>query len=234
VLGKLVDFYVGKNKGNDHLHLHYVRFQKNPDGKVKVESLIDPAFFFDWQDTEPPKIVDPLRFVRKGTLDEFPKGDNPMVSGQVPVVSGKVEIIAGISDNAYKDQMCHWMAPVVTLQIEGARAKPWRKLVLDQRGPVREMNMFGAPAMYLSYKEGEKWWRELPPSGGIHFTRVTSANGNGVIEASCKLQSWDTTAQEGGRPRFPDGLYSVTVRAWDIKNNMGTFTATVFVVNKKP
>jgi murein DD-endopeptidase MepM/ murein hydrolase activator NlpD len=228
VLAKVVDFSKQQNgQGNHHLHLHYVRFKKTDDGKVEVESLIDPAAFFDWKDSAPPQIVDPLRFVRKGTFDEFPKDGEGN-----PAVSGKVEIIAGISDNAYKDHVCNWMAAVVTLEIEGASGKPWRKLVLDQRGPINEKDKFGAPALYLSYKEGEKWRNELPPSGGVHFVKVTSTDGDGVVEASDQLQSWDTAAESGGKRRFPDGLYTVTVRAWDVKRNQATRTATVRVANK--
>jgi murein DD-endopeptidase MepM/ murein hydrolase activator NlpD len=230
LLAKLVDFSKEQNgQGNHHLHLNYVRFKKKDDGKVDVESLIDPALFFDWKDTTRPRIADPLRFVRKGTLDEFPKHEDGNA-----VVSGKVEIIAGICDNAYKGHFCNWMTPVVTLEITGAGAKPWRKLVLDQRGPIREKNRTGVSALYLSYKEGEKWRTELPPTGGIHFVKVTSTDGDGVIEASDQLQSWETTAQDaGGKPRFPNGLYTVTVRAWDLKQNRATRTATVRVANEK-
>jgi murein DD-endopeptidase MepM/ murein hydrolase activator NlpD len=229
VLGKLVDFYVGKNKGGDHLHLHYVRFHKVADGKVEVESLIDPALFFDWKDDAAPQIAEPLRFVRKGTLDEFAKGEDDKV-----VVSGKVEIIAVISDSAYEGQMCHWMTPIVTLEIQGDDTQPWRKLVLDQRGAVAEGKKMAASALYLTYNEGEKWRRDLPPSGGVHFVKVTSSDGDGVIEPNDKVQAWNTAERDStGKPRFPDGLYTVTVRAWDLKENQATRTATVRVANKK-
>ena len=66
-----------------------------------------------------------------------------------------------------------------------------------------------------------------------HFARLTSTDGDGVIEAGDKLQAWNTAEKVGGRPRFPDGEYTVTVRAWDIKRNQGTQTAKVRVVNKK-
>ena len=101
MLAKVVDFSVGKNKGTDHLHLHYVRFSKEDDGKIKVDSLIDPLYFFDWEDDVAPQIRRSVS-VRKGTLDEFPKGDDGVVE-----VSGRVEIIAGISDKAYEDQQCN-------------------------------------------------------------------------------------------------------------------------------
>jgi murein DD-endopeptidase MepM/ murein hydrolase activator NlpD len=226
-LAKIVNFSRPGNKGNDHLHLHYVRFRKEADGKVSVENLIDPLMFFDWEDAVAPRIA-PLRFVRKGTFEEFPKG-----SDGVTEVSGAVEIIAGISDQGYEGQWCNWMAAVVTLEIEGESAKPYRKLVLDQRGPLPEKGRRATPVLYLTFKEGAEWRSGLPPSGGIHFTRVTSTDGDGALEPSDKLQAWNTTDREGGRPRFPDGDYTITVRAWDIAENQGTQTAKVRVVNTK-
>jgi murein DD-endopeptidase MepM/ murein hydrolase activator NlpD len=229
LLAKVVDFSRPGIKGNNHhLHLHYVRFQKEADGRVSVESLLDPTLFFDWEDTVPPTIAAPLHFVRKGTLDEFPKDEDG-----VPLVSGEVEIIAGISDTAYEGQQCNWMAPIVTLEIKGKSGKPYRKLVLDQRGPVLEKEKRAAAVLYLTFKEAAEWRSNLPPSGGVHFTRVTSTDGDGVIEPSDKLQAWSTTDKAAGRPRFPNGEYTVTVRAWDIAGNEGTRTAKVRVVNKK-
>jgi murein DD-endopeptidase MepM/ murein hydrolase activator NlpD len=226
-LGKLVDFYVGKNKGADHLHFHYVRFHKGPTGNVQVENLVDPLFFFDYDDTAAPRIVDPLRFVRKGTLDEFPKGEDGRAA-----VSGRVEVVAGISDNAYEGQSCNWMAPVVTVEITGESAKPWRKLVLDQRGLVTGKEKPGA--LYLTVEEGEKWRKDLPRFPGVFFAKVTSTDGDGIIEPSDRLQAWETVERDAaGKPRFPDGVYTVTVRAWDLKGNRAARSATVRVENKK-
>ena len=64
------------------------------------------------------------------------------------------------------------MAAVVTLEIEGESAKPYRKLVLDQRGPIPEKDMRAAPVFYLTYKESTEWRSQLPPSGCLTTSRV--------------------------------------------------------------
>ncbi|NIM04737.1 MAG: peptidoglycan DD-metalloendopeptidase family protein, partial [Armatimonadetes bacterium] len=65
-LGDLVDFSVGDRPGATHLHLHYVKFSRDASGKVEFSSLIDPLYFFDWNDTQPPAFK-PLVFVRNNT-----------------------------------------------------------------------------------------------------------------------------------------------------------------------
>ena len=154
VLGKIVDFTVGGRDGADHLHLHYVRFQRVENGKVEVESLLDPLHFFDYQDTQPPAIHDELWFVREGTLDQFPVGRNNM-----PVVRGAVDIIAAISDCAYPGQAGNWGIPVVTLEVRGS-GMSWSKLVLDQRGPIS--GKFVARHLYVPFERTAMWRTGIP------------------------------------------------------------------------
>ena len=51
--------------------------------------------------------------------------------------------------------------------------------------------------------------------------------GDGVIEDADRAQTWDTT-------RWPDGIYDVTVRAWDLKGNGASAARRVRVENKPP
>jgi murein DD-endopeptidase MepM/ murein hydrolase activator NlpD len=226
VLGKLVDFYVGKNKGADHLHLHYVRFNATSNGKLDVQSLVDPLLFFSWEDTAAPRIQAPLRFVRKGTLDEWKPG-----SDGVATVSGRVEVIAGISDSGYEGQACNWMVPVVTLEIAGENGQAWRKLVLDQRGEISKQ--IRPLALYLSREESLSWSKTAPRFPTVFYLKATSTDGDGLIEEADRLQAWDTTEQSAaGGQRFPDGLYTVTLRAWDLKGNRAEQSTRVRVANK--
>ena len=229
VLGKLVDFHVGANKGVDHLHLHYVRFAAGGKGKgpaaadgalggIETTSLVDPLLFFRWEDTAAPAVEEPIRFVREGPLREFDKGGDG-----VPVVGGLVDIIAGISDRAYDGHGGTWMVPVVTLEVAGGQAKPWRKLVLDQRGAIEDARQ--SLPLYLSHQEKQRWLKGRPPFPVIHFLKVTNTDGDGVIEAGDRAQTWDTRT-------VPDGVYEVTVRAWDLKGNGAARTAGVRVANR--
>jgi hypothetical protein len=47
------------------------------------------------------------------------------------------------------------------------------------------------------------------------------------------LPSWNTAERDdAGRPRFPDGAYIVTVKAWDAKGNVATARDRVIVSNR--
>lgn len=222
VLGKLVDFSVGANDGVDHLHLNYVRFVEKPDGKVETESLYDPLVRFAWKDTRKPT-VHPPQVVRPGTVRPWPAGEP---------VSGEVDVLVGISDQAYEGHIANWMVPVVTIEIVGARARPWRKLVLDQRGAVtttREVS-----ALYVDPRERRLLGQGLPLNPVVHFLQATNTDGDGVIEGQDESQVWDTAQlDESGRPRFPDGEYTIIVRAWDLAGNLGEGRTRVRVRNTK-
>jgi len=226
VLGKVVDFYVGEHKGADHLHLHYVRVDRLRERGADLTSLVDPLLFFDWEDTEAPVVHGPLRFVRAGTLDELPFApDGPRT------LSGEVDVIAGISDVARPGQGCNWMVPVVTLEITGKDVAPWRKLVLDQRGEIAQPR--AAPALYVKGSDGRRWLEQEPPFPPIHLVVATHSDGDGVLEEADALQTWNTAEQDArGERRFPDGLYEVRIRTWDLKGNLGQRAETVRVENR--
>jgi hypothetical protein len=224
VLGKLVDFRVGASEGADHLHLHYVRFAKKEDGTVDVDSLVDPLAFFEYADTTAPTIHAPVRFVTARTLDEFPDEKD------VYTVAGDVDVIAGISDFADDARGCNWMVPVVTIEIRGEGARPWRKLVLDQRGEIGDVKAAGA--LYLKHDDAKRWRAGLPPFPVVHFVIATHTDGDGVLERADVLQCWSTASvDEKGERRFPNGTYEVTIRAFDLKGNVGMRTARVRVQN---
>ena len=225
VLGKVVDFYVGKNKGADHLHLHYVRFEKKADGQVDTTSLVDPLLFFDWKDTEAPVVQEPIRFVRAGTTEVFAAKEDA-----VPVVSGDVDVICGITDVPAGGAGCNWMVPVVTIEIRGPGAAPWRKLVLDQRGEIAHPR--AAPALYLKSADAKPWLENVPAFPPVHFLVATHTDGDGAIEPADALQTWGTAElRADGKRRFPDGVYEVTIRAFDLKGNRGERTAKLYVAN---
>lgn len=222
VLGRVVDFSVGESDGVDHLHLNYVRFQEKPDGKVEVDSLYDPLVRFAWKDTRKPTVHEP-QVVRAGTVRPWPAGEP---------VSGAVDVLVGISDQAYDGHIANWMVPVVTIEIVGERARPWRKLVLDQRGEVMTKNEVSA--LYVDPRERRLLGKGLPLNPVVYFLQATNTDGDGVIEARDELQVWDTAQlDESGRPRFPDGEYTIIVRAWDLAGNLGEGRTRVRVRNSK-
>ncbi|MFN0206904.1 MAG: HEAT repeat domain-containing protein [Planctomycetota bacterium] len=227
VLGKLVKFTVGGKPGADHLHLNYVRFEKGADGKVVMESLFDPIQYFDYDDKISPVVEPEFDFVKKGTFDEFPRG-----ADAIPIISGKADIIVGISDAAYSGQSCNWGVPVITVEILSEKSKPWRKLVIDQRGKLGDER--AASALFVKFEDSKRYPPSAAAAGVVHYYKITHARGDGLLDASDARRYWNTLQKdEFNKPRFPNGLYEITVRAWDAKGNKGERTARVRVQNKE-
>jgi hypothetical protein len=225
VLGKLVNFKIGALDGNDHLHLSYVRFDQQPGGTVELVPLLDPLHFFERPDSVAPTIDPRLRFVKAGKLQEFDAD-----SEQLSTVSGRVDVIAGISDSPGPEVGCNWMAAVVTLEIRGEKAAPWRKLVLDQRGEIGDPT--AASALYVKHADKQRWLVGRPAYPVQHFVIATHSDGDGRLEAADALHCWATDARNAdGTPRFPNGVYSVTVRAFDLAGNKAECTNKVLVKN---
>ncbi|UCH36283.1 MAG: HEAT repeat domain-containing protein [Armatimonadota bacterium] len=224
-LGAVVKFSVGDKPGVDHLHLHYVRFERTAEGKVETTSLLDPLLFFEYEDALAPLILEPFHFVRDGTLEEFPAG-----AGGRAVVSGKVDVIVGMADGA-TDTGCNWGVPVVTFAITGPVRYALQKLALDQRGKLADAKQ--TRPLYLSYEEKKRFLENPDGFPRYHFLRITKSDGDGIIEPADALHSWDTTARgEDGKRIWPDGEYTVTVHAWDLAGNGASAECTVRVENR--
>lgn len=225
ILGTLVDFSVGERDGVDHLHLHYVRFSVGSNGEVDMHSLYDPLLRFDWEDREKPTIHFPFTFVRNGSLQPVQPGP------KMPTLAGEVDILVAISDKAFQGHIANWGMAVVTLEIKRKGVEPWRKLVLDQRGPILEAR-HTAP-LHLAYEDRRKLTADLPRNPVSYVLKVTNTDGDGVIEPQDERHSWRTDqVDDAGRPRFPDGEYEVIVRAWDLAGNMGEERMRVMVDNQ--
>lgn len=223
LLGKLVLFSPNEKSSMDHLHLNYVSFNKETSGQVSLHSLIDPLYFFDWKDTEPPAFR-PLWFVAEGTARQFQADSSGTVT-----VSGKVDVLAGITDNAYADQQSFLGVPVVMLSISDGK-HTMQKLVLDHRGDVGDCKQ--TKPLYLSREEAKALTNPAYFFPYYQVLRVTKTDGDGKITSRDSSECWDTAAKDdAGKPVWPDGQYSVNIYAWDISGNRGVVGARVQVKN---
>lgn len=221
VLGKLVDFSVGKNDGVDHLHLDYVELVPGAQGRLEPRDLADPLLFFEAQDELAPVIEEDVHFVRDGSLAEFERD-----AKGVARVAGRVDIIAGFSDAAWKGQSCNWGVPVITLEVRGKTVAPWRRLVSDLRGAVGDERAVGA--LYVASKDAQRWGRSFV----VHWAVLTNTDGDGRLQREDKRFSWNTKERGAeGAARFPDGEYEVIVRAWDLAGNKAERICKVRVAN---
>jgi hypothetical protein len=222
-LGSLVEFSVNGKPGMDHLHLHYVSFTKNAYGQVIPHALLDPLYFFDWKDTEPPAFL-PLRFVTEDTTRPFEADSSGVVT-----VNGKVDILAAITDSAYPGQKSFLGVPVVMLSISDG-THTMQKLVLDQRGDVGDEKQ--VKPLYLTRAESKALTSPDSFFPYYQVLRVTKTDGDGKITPRDATECWDTTAvDKAGRLLWPNGQYSVNVYAWDLVGNQGVAGAIVQVKN---
>ncbi len=222
-LGSLVDFSVGNQPGVAHLHLHYVRFARDGSGEVKVHSLLDPLYFFGWNDTESP-VFQPLRLVSEGTTRQFQADAAGMVT-----VSGRVDILAAVTDSAFPGHMGNLGVPVVMVSISDGK-HTMQKLVVDHRGDVGDETQ--VEPLYLSYDQKKAFFN--PDSfPRYQMLRVTKTDDDGKITPRDARECWDTTARDdSGEPLWPDGEYSVNVYAWDISGNRAAVGAVVQIRNR--
>jgi hypothetical protein len=221
-LGSLVDFSVGNQPGVSHLHLHYVSFTISASGEVKTRSLMDPLYFFDWHDTEPP-LLQPLRFVVEDTNRQF-QAD----AAGVVTVGGRADILAAVADSAYPGHLGNLGVPVVMFSISDG-THTMQKLVVDHRGALAEKMQ--VQPLYLSDEERKAF---INPDSFPRYQmlRVTKTDGDGRITPRDARECWDTTALDrAGNPVWPDGQYSVNVYAWDIAGNRAVAGALVRVNN---
>jgi murein DD-endopeptidase MepM/ murein hydrolase activator NlpD len=222
-LGSLVDFSVGSQPGVSHLHLHYVRFSRDASGKVNVHSLLDPLYFFDWKDIEPP-VLQPLRFVTEDITEQFPAD-----AAGVVTVSGRVDILAAVTDSAYPGHMGNLGVPVVMFSISDGK-HTMQKLVVDHRGDVGDETQ--VKPLYLSYDQ-KKAFLDPDSFPRYQMLRVTKTDGDGRIAPRDVRECWNTTARDlRGKPLWPNGQYSVNVYAWDIAGNRAVAGAVVRVRNR--
>ena len=222
VLGSLVKFSTGRTGDGSHLHLSYVKFSKEPAGRVNAHAVLDPLYFFDWKDTESPAFL-PLRFVLDGTTQQFPSD-----AAGVVTVRGKADILAAITDSACPGQRERLGMPVVMLSISDG-THTMQKLVLDHRGDVGDRTQ--SRPLYVFPDEATKLF-DIGSLGYVETLRVTKTDGDGKIEPEDARQCWDTTAlDKAGKPLWPNGQYSVNVYAWDLAGNQGVAGAIVEVKN---
>ena len=223
LLGKLVKFSVNGKPGMNHLHLSYGMFTKDPSGRANTHSLLDPLYFFDWQDTVPPAFQ-PLRFVSEGAMRQFQADATGVVT-----VSGKVDILAAITDDSYPGQKAYLGVPVVMLSISDG-THTMQKLALDQRGDVGDEKQ--TVPLYLSREASKALTNPDSFFPYYQVLLVTKTDGDGKISLKDQAECWDTRSLDAtGKPLWPNGRYSVNVYAWDILGNRGVVGAMVQVKN---
>ena len=222
-------------------HIHLTRCVAG-NGWNYVQGTTDPTAcedFFEYRDANPP-IIDPEFYFFKNNSDERILGS---ADGRM-VVSGEVDIVVGMREvgeyahSKYPNQQPFGDRLAVTgasYVISGNGIVPHEVDAVD----FRRLNIYqetGVQTASFLYKP--HWLLSSDPSWNKRFSYYILSNFDGKIKDHFLLNvdpnnCWltDQKDQSGG-PRFPDGMYTVTVTAWDAWGNTATASNEVLVKNR--
>ncbi len=238
-------------QGLEHIHLDRLRLR--PGGSWETWGDMDhlqPDTFFVYRDVEPPAFEGRLRYVRNETDSAF------LAAGAdgIVTVSGDVDVVAGLRDpgewarskvpfggqDTYGDRNAPNRVEYEVAAPGGAVLLRATTFDLSRLVLPREPQNGGRVMQVLTlYKHYESVRPEGPPVGNynrkFNFYVVTNTAGSaraGGLDPADRDHAW-RTAERGadGRPRFPNGDYVVTVRAYDFKGNVASQSETVRVRN---
>lgn len=84
----------------------------------------------------------------------------------------------------------------------------------------------------MKSEDTARWLAGVPAFPPVHLLYATHTDGNGTIGPADALQAWRTTElTPEGRRRFPNGLYEVTIRAWNLQGHRAERSMKVRVEN---
>lgn len=236
--------------GLEHIHLWRVHRREGGSWSATEDLVsVHPDSFFVYIDTEPPVFEGRFRYVRARTDSAFlaPGPDVPVT------VSGDVNIVVGLRDAG---EWTRSTSPVGGDPTYGDRHAPTRveydiagsdgvivsgvAFDLSQlRIPYLPFPIQRADLTLSLYQHYESVNPPAPPPGNNNqrFSYFILTNSDGrdetrELRVAERQRAWRTaeTGPDGAR-RFPDGEYTVTVRAYDSKGNMASRTEPVLVSN---
>jgi len=230
-------------------HLHLSRYLLPPGGRwdrVGTLHYVQPDTFFHYRDSQPPVFaVDPVRY--------FPNDqDTPFPPGRPTVVSGDVDIVVGVRDpgehatggpttgrSAPTDNRLAVSRLEYDLVAPGGdtlRLKSWDfgRLALGPRERAgADQHQAETVSRYypLMFSGTAPPWWETKISF-YNLTNIPPQGRTGVFDPADRALAWRTAGRDAaGRPRFSNGDYVLTVRAYDFKGNVAATSDTVRVRN---
>jgi hypothetical protein len=224
--------------GIEHLHLDRL---ERPAGASWTDffGLIHhpSAHLFDIPDTQPPLFEGTFRYYVDGSDTTLPADS----------LQGDVDIVVGLRDpgehhhdrSGFGDR--HAIQRLeYELEREGAAPQTFPSFdfsrLLIARDPTKAREAEQAQTVYRFYRSihtDTEWWRRP-----FSFYTLTHAPMEGLPRPLARADTqgrWRTNAlNERGERLFPDGDYTLTVRAWDSAGNRAERSETVKVRNGVP
>ncbi len=229
-------------QGLEHLHLSRIRLADGGDwDDIYDWQFLHVDSLFVYNDTQPPVIEDTFYYFKNNTDSLFAAGT------PATVVSGEVDIVIGARDpgefahsksSGFGDRLA---LAHIEYEISGDQIEPrtfksidFRPFPLQRRRPNILFDYDRVANVYKSYLT-------LHPEGPQSYDKIISyyviTNTAGVLDEQGlnlpdKDYAWNTAAtDEMGQPLFPNGLYTITVTAYDAAGNSTTISDQARVEN---
>ncbi|MFB0564963.1 MAG: peptidoglycan DD-metalloendopeptidase family protein [Candidatus Aminicenantaceae bacterium] len=224
--------------GLSHVHLNRVFLENGSWNDIENINCVCPDKYFYYVDTQPPVIRTPFSYFQNNT-DIFFEDINPTV------VRGDVDIVVGMRDQGefahskdfgFGDRLC---VTRIEYEISGNNIQPVYKKSFDfTKIIINNLELYGRERVFTVFKH-YKIFHPFGITGDKVFSYyiITNTDGTGEfgkIDLSAQDYAWNTAAVDAsGNPRFPDGQYTITVKAWDFLGNCSMASDIVEVRNVK-
>jgi hypothetical protein len=222
---------------SDHIHLSRVRVSGGGWENFGNREYFHPDGFFVMQDSIAPEIVSPFFYFQNNSDDSFDEGSLPELSGDVDIVV-PMRDLSESALNGYSNYS--WSVAKIEYEIIGDKIQPVKKVSFDfteillnrssdSQYDQRVLSIYKLPDIPVIQRRGL----------GDVFLYYIITNMDGRKEC-CKIfdvysnYAWETSdLDREGRPLFPDGIYTIVVKAYDSSGNYSAASDTVRVRNRK-
>jgi murein DD-endopeptidase MepM/ murein hydrolase activator NlpD len=228
--------------GTPHVHFGQIFADSGSWEDIDNWNSLHPDRYFDYIDTEPPTIVTPFYYFKNNTDIMIQNTGSPLI------VSGDVDIVVPMRDggeiahskpDGFGDRLC---VARIEYSISGSSAVPVYKNSFDFTKTILtwadEKVRDRALVVNKHYK---LFFSQLPSDFSnktLSYYIITNTPGTAIqndpkfIDCSDNGFAWNTAEKdELGNPRFPDGVYTITVTAYDSIGNRSTVSDIVRVRN---
>jgi len=231
--------------GLEHVHLGKIFVENISWGSHTGWNYVHPNRYFIYEDTEPPVIKAPFYYFRneENNLLFDRINDIPLVWGDVDIVVGIREVgeYAHSKSSGFGDRLC---AARIEYEIVGNTTPPvykksfdFTKMIIsnwEQEGRERTSTVFKHYTLFHDTIDSSFWDKTFS------YYIITNTPGTEETDELKKVDitqdqlAWNTAElDEHGNPRFPNGIYTIIVTAYDFKGNSSSASDSVLVKNLK-
>jgi Peptidase family M23 len=228
--------------GLPHVHLSRMFLESGSWSNYSDIRSVQPDNFFSYRDGEPPVIEAGFRYYRN-------ENDSLLGTGNGSVISGPVDIVVGMREQGYYAHSKGGMVEEgfgdrlsvsrIEYDITSGSGRTFHYKSFDFSNMILGQYPDLVDRFYTVYK----FYYTVHPEGPASWSKIacyyviTNTDGTGEageVNPSDRNYSWKTdSTSSDGTPVFPDGLYTVTVHAFDPAGNQAIASESVRVDNSK-